>query len=46
MLLVCKSGLDRKALYSARATTLNRRVQGLCCQRYAGNLFTYARYHL
>ncbi len=33
------SGFGRKALYSAEATALNRRVQGQFCQRYAGNPF-------
>jgi 5-formyltetrahydrofolate cyclo-ligase len=33
------SGSGRKALYSSEATTLNRRVQGQFCQRYAGNPF-------
>ncbi len=33
------SGFDRKALYSSETTTLNRRVQGQFCQRYAGNPF-------
>ncbi len=33
------SGFGRKAFYSAEATTLNRRVQGRFCQRYAGNPF-------
>lgn len=46
LLLVCMSGNVRKALYSAGATALNRRVQGQYGQRYAGNPFVLCCYVL